>query len=78
MGGQSIEVKKEAEGKVEEMKHRLEEVVKGMEGLEMDGERALYNAFAELGLLQICYDLGKAQESGNTGGEGPWKLLKTS
>ena len=62
--GQSIEVKKEAEGKVEEMKRRLKEVAKGMEGLEIDGEQALYDAFVELGLLQICYDLGKAQESG--------------
>jgi hypothetical protein len=35
--GQSIEVKKEVKGKVEEMKCRLEEVAKGLEGLEMDG-----------------------------------------
>jgi hypothetical protein len=58
------EVKKIAEGRVEDMKRRLEAVAKNMEGLSMDGEQMLYDVFAELGLLQICFDLGEAQRSG--------------
>jgi hypothetical protein len=56
--------KKRPEGKVEEMKRRLEALAKNMEGLAMDGEQTLYDMFAELGLLQICFDLGEAQKSG--------------
>jgi hypothetical protein len=75
--GQSVEVKlgevkertegegkKRVEGKVKEMRRRLEAVAKNMEGLSMDGEQTLYDVFAELGLLQICFDLGEAQRSG--------------